>query len=311
MPRESRKSQWGPDSTSASLAGLSTAIIAPMTSEQLEVYATHVRIEEITQKLKTDDIVPADHSRRSPSPAPQHGNSGRRTNTRYHRFQERLEVERHSLIQQASRTIPNCRPTTGYSRQKMRQAMKAKVYIPAKDFPEVNFIGQTLGPRGPSLVAMNTESGANIALRGRGSVKEGSSKRLLRASSSNVDTHHHDRNRLLAAEHNEPPHCLITADAQDKHANERKRGQLRDLAVVNGTFRDDEGRRSQDESGLASRCETPQGLPGVARGGVRRSTATTTTTTPPWRPWRKTGRGRGTAESDALNDMYAQFLAEI
>ncbi|KAK3378705.1 putative splicing factor [Lasiosphaeria ovina] len=279
----------------------------------------------------------------SPSPAPQYDSSGRRTNTRYHRCRERLEVERHSLTQQASRTIPNYRPPAGYSGQKMCQAIKAKVYIPAKDFPEVNVIGQILGPRGRSLVAMNTESGANIVLRGRGSVKEGSSKRLLRASSSNPDTHHHDRNRLLAAEDDEPLHCLITADAQDKvdkaraliqavidtaittpeHANERKRGQLRDLAVVNGTFRDDEGRRN-DASGLASRWETPPGLLGVVcyacsgsghiardcpdrrAGGVPRSTATTTTP-----PWRKTGRGRGTAESDALNDMYAQFLAEI
>jgi splicing factor 1 len=34
-----------------------------MTSEQLEAYTLHLRIEEITQKLKIDDVVPADGDR--------------------------------------------------------------------------------------------------------------------------------------------------------------------------------------------------------------------------------------------------------
>ena len=48
--------------------GLPTAIMANMTSEQLEAYTLHLRIEEITQKLKIDDVVPADGDR-SASPA--------------------------------------------------------------------------------------------------------------------------------------------------------------------------------------------------------------------------------------------------
>jgi len=43
--------------------GLPTAIVASMTSEQLEAYTLHLRIEEITQKLKIDDVVPADGDR--------------------------------------------------------------------------------------------------------------------------------------------------------------------------------------------------------------------------------------------------------
>lgn len=43
--------------------GLPTAIVANMTSEQLEAYTLHLRIEEITQKLKIDDVVPADGDR--------------------------------------------------------------------------------------------------------------------------------------------------------------------------------------------------------------------------------------------------------
>lgn len=45
--------------------GLPTAIMANMTSEQLEAYTLHLRIEEISQKLRIDDVVPADGDRYS------------------------------------------------------------------------------------------------------------------------------------------------------------------------------------------------------------------------------------------------------
>jgi len=50
--------------------GLPTAIVANMTSEQLEAYTLHLRIEEITQKLKINDVVPADGDRYVPPPSP-------------------------------------------------------------------------------------------------------------------------------------------------------------------------------------------------------------------------------------------------
>jgi splicing factor 1 len=43
--------------------GLPTAIFATMTSEQLEAYALHLRIEEISQKLRINDCVPAEGDR--------------------------------------------------------------------------------------------------------------------------------------------------------------------------------------------------------------------------------------------------------
>jgi hypothetical protein len=43
--------------------GLPTLIMANMTSEQLEAYTLHLRIEEISQKLRINDVVPADGDR--------------------------------------------------------------------------------------------------------------------------------------------------------------------------------------------------------------------------------------------------------
>jgi hypothetical protein len=43
--------------------GLPTMIMANFTTEQLEAYTLHLRIEEISQKLRINDVVPADGDR--------------------------------------------------------------------------------------------------------------------------------------------------------------------------------------------------------------------------------------------------------
>jgi splicing factor 1 len=125
--------------------------MANMTSEQLEAYTLHLRIEEISQKLRIDDVVPADGDRsvrplihkrhiltscRSPSPPPQYDNFGRRVNTREYRYRKRLEDERHKLIEKAMKVIPNYHPPQDYRRPTKTQE---KVYVPVNDYPEINF----------------------------------------------------------------------------------------------------------------------------------------------------------------------------
>ncbi|KAF4506311.1 hypothetical protein G6O67_006409 [Ophiocordyceps sinensis] len=228
-----------------------------MTAEQLDAYTTVFRIQEITQKLQCHEILPVNRSR-SPSPEPEYDQSGRRTNTRQQRHLKSLHDERHGLVQTAIKTIPNYRPPPDYRRP---SSFSEKVYVPVKDYPGVNFIGQILGPRGSSLKALNAKSGACIVLRGKGSVKEG------RGQGS--------RSRAAADHLGEPLHCLITSPSlhnvnkakelvQDviataastpEHENDRKRQQLCDLAVINGTFRDDENLGAQNSTS-ASRLIT-------------------------------------------------------
>lgn len=155
--RRKKRNRWGDasENKAAGLMGLPTAIMANMTSEQLEAYTLHLRIEEISQKLRIDDVVPADGDRyahsietcqewaltfyshyRSPSPAPQYDNQGRRINTREYRYRKRLEDERHKLIEKAMKTIPNYHPPQDYRRPTKTQE---KVYVPVNDYPEINF----------------------------------------------------------------------------------------------------------------------------------------------------------------------------
>ncbi|KAK6331172.1 Branchpoint-bridging protein [Orbilia brochopaga] len=246
--KRKKKNRWGDavDNKAAGLVGLPTKIEAAMTSEQLEAYTLHLRIEEITQKLRINDVVPADGDR-SPSPPPQYDNMGRRINTREYRYRKRLEDERHKLVEKAMKAIPNYHPPSDYRRPTKTQE---KIYVPVNDYPEINFIGLLIGPRGNTLKKMESQSGAKIAIRGKGSVKEGKGR---------SDAAH-------ASNQEEDLHCLIMADSEDKvnkakalinevietaasipeGQNTLKRNQLRELAALNGTLRDDENQACQN-----------------------------------------------------------------
>ena len=65
MKRRRKRNRWGEagENKAAGLMGLPTMIQANMTAEQLDAYTLHLRIEEISQKLRINDVVPADADR--------------------------------------------------------------------------------------------------------------------------------------------------------------------------------------------------------------------------------------------------------
>lgn len=74
-----------------------------------------------------------------------------------------------------------------------QQRLTYSSFLPTK-------VGLLIGPRGNTLKKMETESGAKIAIRGKGSVKEGKG-RSDAAHTSNQE---------------EDLHCLIMADTEEK-----------------------------------------------------------------------------------------------
>ncbi|KAG8906320.1 hypothetical protein FRB99_007100 [Tulasnella sp. 403] len=242
-----RKSRWG--AANVEVPGLPTAVSsAGLSVADLDKYAIQVRLEEINRKLRMNDFIPPENER-SPSPPPTYDAHGRRTNTREVRYRRRLEEERVKLIDKAVKADPNFRPPAEYHQQKRSHRPQEKVYIPVKEFPEINFFGLLVGPRGNSLKKMERESGAKISIRGKGSVKEGKGRPDAYADDSEEDLH-----------------CLVMADTEDKVAacvaminrvietaastpegeNDHKRNQLRELAALNGTLRDDENQICQN-----------------------------------------------------------------
>lgn len=65
IKRRKKRNRWGDqqENKAAGLMGLPTMIMANFTSEQLEAYTLHLRIEEISQKLRINDVVPGDGDR--------------------------------------------------------------------------------------------------------------------------------------------------------------------------------------------------------------------------------------------------------
>ena len=181
---------------------------------------------------------------RSPSPPPTYDNTGKRTNTREIRMKQKLVREKNSLIERAMSLNPQFKPPADYRPEPKK--LTKKIYVPIKKHPEYNFIGLIIGPRGNTQKKMERETGAKIAIRGKGSVKPGKGRKDGKPNPGEEDE----------------LHVLITADTNDQlekaadmvlkllvpveeGKNDLKREQLRELARIHGTLRDDDVNRPQ------------------------------------------------------------------
>lgn len=123
-----------------------------------------------------------------------------------------------------------------------------RVDIPVDQFPNYNFVGRLLGPRGNSLKRVEATTECRVLIRGRGSIKDPTREETMRGKPG--------------FEHlNEPLHILVEAelpveivDARLMQAREIledllkpmdesqdffKKQQLRELALLNGTLREE------------------------------------------------------------------------
>ncbi|KAL4618359.1 hypothetical protein ACB098_06G002900 [Castanea mollissima] len=123
-----------------------------------------------------------------------------------------------------------------------------RVDIPVEKYPNYNFVGRLLGPRGNSLKRVEASTECRVLIRGRGSIKDPAREEMMRGKPG--------------YEHlNEPLHILVEAelpveiiDARLMQAREiledllkpvdethdfYKKQQLRELAMINGTLREE------------------------------------------------------------------------
>jgi len=199
--------------------------------EQRDIAA---QLAEINKKIVDgykDERAEAD---RSPSPEPAYDETGKRTNTRDQRFKQKLNDERQELITRQMQLNPLFSGMPAFTKKP-----HAKIFIPEKEHPELNFIGLIIGPRGNTQKKMQNETGATICIRGKGSVKEGKQAR---------------RDGKEAPGSEEPLHVFIEADTQEQvdaaaakvnflitpssDLETYKANQMTELSIVNGTYRD-------------------------------------------------------------------------
>lgn len=123
-----------------------------------------------------------------------------------------------------------------------------RVDIPVDKYPTYNFVGRLLGPRGNSLKRVEASTDCRVLIRGRGSIKDPSREEMMRGKPG--------------YEHlNEPLHILVEAelpaDIIDSHLMQArdiledllkpvdesqdffKKQQLQELAIINGTLREE------------------------------------------------------------------------
>ncbi|XP_039130563.1 KH domain-containing protein At5g56140-like [Dioscorea cayenensis subsp. rotundata] len=123
-----------------------------------------------------------------------------------------------------------------------------RVDIPVDKYPSYNFVGRLLGPRGNSLKRVEASTDCRVLIRGWGSIKDPTREEMMRGKPG--------------YEHlNEPLHILVEAElpveivdarlAQARNILEDllkpvdesqdffKKQQLRELAMLNGTFREE------------------------------------------------------------------------
>jgi splicing factor 1 len=135
-------------------------------------------------------------------------------------------------VEKAQKLNPMFRSPSDWSKGQTTKKQR-KLYIPVDKYPNYNFIGLIIGPRGITQKKLEKETGAKISIRGKGSEKEGKAQK----NQEGMD---------------EPLHVLITGDTDeaveaasvviskllvpvDDTKNEHKRAQLRTLAEMNGT----------------------------------------------------------------------------
>ncbi|XP_076072201.1 splicing factor 1-like isoform X1 [Mytilus galloprovincialis] len=245
--KKKRKSRWAQDSEMEKtvIPGLPTVIPTGLSADQENQYLMQLQIEEISRRLRTGDLgIPPNPESRSPSPEPIYNNEGKRLNTREYRTRKKLEEERHKLVQDAMNSNPDYKPPADYKPPIIR--VSDKVMIPQDEHPEINFVGLLIGPRGNTLKNLEKDTGAKIIIRGKGSVKEGKIGRK-------------DGQPLPGED--EPLHAYVTANNPEnvnkavekikeiisqgievpEGQNDLRRQQLRELALLNGTLRENDG----------------------------------------------------------------------
>jgi len=223
---------------------------------QKKLREANERLENLEEKTNKIDALPLGHRDRSPSPPPVYGADGKRKNTRAIRWKERYTLQRQDTLEQiislttsknsSNKTDPfstsSANAVNSIAPSLFRRKRTRKIPIPVEQHPTYNFIGLIIGPRGRTQKEMEQKTGCKIAIRGRGSVKEGARGR---------------RDGKMMDGDEDPLHVVVTGDNQaavdaaadmvqqmlivmDDDKNVHKQQQLRELALLNGTLKEEE-----------------------------------------------------------------------
>ena len=122
-----------------------------------------------------------------------------------------------------------------------------KLYVPANEHPDFNFVGRILGPRGKTVKLLEQETGCKIRVRGKGSLRDKQKEEIMRDKPNwehlseelhiliTVEDHRQRGEMKLQRAVNEVKKLLVPLK-EDK--DDLKKCQFMELQILNGTCRD-------------------------------------------------------------------------
>ncbi|GBE60192.1 transcription or splicing factor [Babesia ovata] len=224
------QSLWGPEDDKPFLPPPFVDLPPGMTPSQMDQFLREQRHDDLVKKIASGELEFGDADIRPPSPPPVYDRNGSRVNTREVRAKNAMNEEYNRLVEYLLKHLPGFVASADYKPLKKVR----KIIIPLDKYPEYNFMGLVIGPRGCNHKRLEAESGAQISLRGRGTIKEGKQR-----------DHQTDEDAAM------PMHVHISADKEEcvekavaligplldpfhpKHEEFKRRG-LEQLALVNG-----------------------------------------------------------------------------
>jgi hypothetical protein len=245
------------------------------------------------------------HSRTLITPITVYGADGKRKNTRAVRWRERYTAERQDILEQ----LMNLNPTTRQSNLFVRKRTK-KIRIPIEQHPNYNFIGLIIGPRGKTQKELENKTGCKIAIRGRGSVKEGArGRRDGKIMDGDMEPLHvvvtgQDQKAVDAAADMVQQMLVVIDDEQNMH----KQQQLRELALLNGTLKEEEYCSTCAEKGHRA-FECPRRFSMNAKAAVQIKCSICGDTSHPTRDC--TQKPSDQPNQQELDSDYMSFMAEL
>ncbi|XP_031492106.1 uncharacterized protein LOC116258834 [Nymphaea colorata] len=166
--KQTRKTKWGIDLTQDNAVRRGRAL------------AYQTRAEQITNQLESRTLdFEDDHGSEPPSQTPKHSSSDRGVDKE---LEELLQLERREAIGECIKLNPSYKAPPGY-KPVLREA---KVPVPLKAYPNINFIGLILGPDNSTKKRLEEETGAKIQTRG---TKAGSGEKVEVNLSDDVGAH--------------------------------------------------------------------------------------------------------------------------
>ncbi|XP_067286395.1 protein quaking-B isoform X4 [Pseudorasbora parva] len=171
--------------------------------------------------------------------------------------------------------------------------LQEKLYVPVKEFPDFNFVGRILGPRGLTAKQLEAETGCKIMVRGKGSMRDKKKEEQNRGKPNwehlNEDLHvlitvedSQNRAEIKLKRAVEEVKKLLVPAAEGEDS--LKKMQLMELAILNGTYRDANIKSPALAFSLAATAQAPRIITGpspVMPTGALRTPAPTAPTLMP------------------------------